>query len=101
MPPQLRFAIDIIRISEERRPLYRSVQVAASLADACYFFEPVYVDRTVTKIGADGQPYETVEQVKAKLDFDEFVAHLWKNGVRYGLLEKEIRQAIDAEPQKS
>ena len=49
LPPNLRFATDIIKVSEERRPLYRSVQVAASLADACYFFEPVYVDRTVTK----------------------------------------------------
>lgn len=101
VPPELRFATDIVRISEERRPLYRAVQVSASLTDACYFFEPVFVDRPTTKTDPSGLEVTTMEQVKARLDFDEFVAHLWKNGVRYGLCEKEIREAIDAEPQKS
>lgn len=101
VPAELRFATDIIRISDERRPLYRTVQVSARLTDAQYFFEPVFIDKPVSRFDASGAEVVTIEQQKAKLDFDEFVAHLWKNGVRYGLCEKEIRAAIDAEPQKS
>ncbi len=98
--PELRFATDIIRISEERRPLYRAVKVSPTFSDAKYLFEPLYVDRPVTKVDPSGLEVTTVEQVKAKLDFDEFVAHLWNRGVRFGLLEAEIRALVDSDPPK-
>lgn len=97
----MRFATDIVKISEERRPLYRMVKVSPNFSDAKYLFEPLVVDKEKKTTLPTGETVVTIEQEKVKLDFDEFVAHLWNKGVRYGLLEQEIRAIIDAEPPKT
>lgn len=99
--PELRFATDIIRISDERRPLYRTVKVSPNLAEAKYLFEQLFVDKTVVSADEAGNEKTTVVSEKAHLDFDEFVAHLWNRGVRYGLLENEIRAFLSSDPAKN
>lgn len=98
---EMRFATDIVKVSEERRPLYRMVKVSPNLSEAKYLFEPLVVDKEKKTTLPTGEIVVTIEQEKVRLDFDEFVAHLWNKGVRYGLLEQEIRAMIDAEPQKT
>jgi hypothetical protein len=99
--PYLRFARDIVKFPEERKPLYRSVKIAPDLSDAKYFFEPLMLDRTVVSVGENGSPVTQTITEKAFLDFDEFVCHLWKNGVRYGILEGEVRAFLGEKLPKS
>lgn len=99
-PTELRFATDVVRIPEDRRPLYRIVKTAANFSDAKYFFEPLYVERKEEEVNEAGETVEKTVSERAYLDFDEFVAHLWNKGVRYGLLESEIRAFIADETKK-
>lgn len=36
----------------------------------------------------------TERDVPTYVDFDEFVAHLWRNGIRFGICESAIREHI-------
>ncbi len=99
--PEIRFATDVIHLPEDRRSLYRTVKTNPKFADASYLFEPLHVDRVEKIELPDGSFEEKTVSERTRLDFDEFVAYLWTKGVRYGLLEEDIRANIDAEPPKT
>lgn len=99
--PEIRFATGVIRMPEDRRSLYRTVKVSPRLSDASYLFEPLYVDRIEKTELPDGSVEEKTVSERAYLDFDEFVAYLWTKGVKYGLLEDEIRANVSAETPKA
>ncbi|QSA97135.1 flagellar assembly protein A [Methylococcus sp. EFPC2] len=94
LAPQIRFAASLARIPDERKPLYRAVKTPSDFTQASYLFEPLILDRSVAGSAEDGSPAEAVVSESVRLDFDEFVAHLWNRGVRYGLLEAEVRARI-------
>jgi uncharacterized protein len=83
---RVRLADRIRDLPETRRPLYRAVSVRHGQAE--YIFEPVFLEAQDPT--ADSEPEPT------QLDFDELVAELWIRGVRYGLDEAVIRQAIQS-----
>ncbi len=81
----VRLADELVNLSPERMALYRDVKISGEGEEAEYFFEPVYLE---SPEGAGSAP------VPAQLDFDEFVAMMWRRGVRFGLQETEIREII-------
>ena len=97
-PPRVRFAAGMTHILPVRIPLYRGLKIAGARAE--YLFEPVSIDCTVPRTAAggsvDGQEFETVTQ-KTRLDFDEFIAQAWLKGLRCGIDESAVREAIDSE----
>jgi len=88
----------------ERHELYRGAKLLEGGNRAGYFFEPVsieevYEDPVYGEPGEDGVSpvtgYETKTwQAPTELDFDEFVAAMWLNGVKFGIDEDAVRQAI-------
>ncbi len=98
---EVRLADEIAPFPEERRGLYRPVKVDEETA--WYIFEPVEIEKVVDVpihvVGDDGnQVVAGVEQKvvseRAHLDFDEFVADLWKKGIRFGIDEARVRELI-------
>lgn len=87
-----RLAADLQPFLPARRALYKAVKVSADGASAEYMFEPVFIEITDEMAAADAPPATE----SATLDFDEFVAHLWSNGIRAGIDEKVVRRAIGA-----
>lgn len=101
---ELRIATGIIPFQPQRRQLYRPVKVLQGGARAEYVFEPISIEVSYEE-PVYGEPdangvaqivrYETkTREQQAKLDFDEFVADLWLKGVRFGIEEQVVRQAI-------
>ncbi len=82
----VRLADELAELSPERMSLYRDAKISEEGEEAEYFFEPVYLE---SPDGASG-----CVQVPARLDFDEFVAMMWRKGLRFGLQEAEIREII-------
>ncbi|OBU85362.1 flagellar assembly protein A [Chromobacterium subtsugae] len=90
--PGQRIAQCILSFAEERRALYHAViQVEAGVE---YLFEQVFLTRNVATpvYGRDpaGQPMvvgqrEESQTLPSRLEFDEMVAHLWQQGIRFGL----------------
>lgn len=80
MPVKL--ADDIVPFPPERRAYYRGLKIAPDGQTAEYLFEPIYADE------ASSEP--------VALDFDEFVAALWEKGVRFGIDEALVREALAA-----
>jgi len=75
-------ATGIATFDTARRGMYRDVRIHDGQAD--YTFEPV----SVFHAGAPNQ------QAPARLDIDEFVAHLWSRGIRYGVDIGAVRAAL-------
>ncbi|BEV72059.1 MULTISPECIES: flagellar assembly protein A [unclassified Paludibacterium] len=98
---KVRIATGIQPFPANRQALYRNPFLADDSAE--YLFEPVMMDKTISVpiyeeledgtqdvIGLD----QKVVQVKATLDFDEFVAAMWVKGIRYGIDEAVVRATI-------
>lgn len=81
--PWLRLANNIVPFAPQRQALYRGLSLKNGRAD--YFFEPVSSDHE-----EDGRTVTTVET----LCFDEFVAAMWRKGLRYGIDEALVRQKL-------
>ena len=77
----VKFATGIASFDMARRALYRDPVVRDGQAD--YTFEPVFAFDA-----------SSGEQRAAHLDVDEFVAHLWGKGVRYGIDLAEVGAAL-------
>jgi hypothetical protein len=73
----VRFAAGIAGFDTARRGIYRDPRIRDGAAD--YTFDPVTLP---------GQ------QAAARLDLDEFVAHLWSKGVRFGIDIAAVRSAL-------
>lgn len=76
------FAARVARFDPKRRALYRPVRVEDGVAE--YLFE----ERELR--GADAADPERV----TRLDFDEFVAEMWRQGVRFGIDAPLVEAAI-------
>ena len=92
---EVRIANSIVRFPKHRLALYRGLKISDSGDSAEYMFEPVFVE-VVKEEPIYGEPDENgnmpiidhrknVQMHATKLDFDEFVAGVWLNGVRYGI----------------
>ena len=101
---EAKIAMKIARFAPQRQPLYRALKLLDGGKRAEYVFEPVSIEETYKepvygKPGEDGVPEVTghvskTRLVPTKLDFDEFVADLWLKGVKFGIDEDAVRQAI-------
>jgi len=98
---EIRLADAIDDFAAERQPLYRSPKIVGGEAE--YLFEPLVLEKMVeVPIYTPGENGESVYagselqavSEPATLDFDEFVAALWKTGVRYGLDAELVRKLI-------
>ena len=94
--PPILLATGIRDFSEERRQLYKALAVSEDGARAEYLFEAVFIDaeETSNEEPADGSRPGSAAPEPATLEFDEFVAHLWSGGVRFGIDAARVRKAI-------
>lgn len=79
----IRFAAGIREFAPERLALYHAPKIEQDMAE--YFFEPVMIEA----------PGMLVAE-KATLSFDEFVAAMWMNGIRYGIDFDNVKKIIDS-----
>lgn len=88
--PLLRLAADIVEFPQERQQHYHDVNVSGNGEAAEYFFEPVYIE-VAPPAPADGQPVapdgsqEKMVAERVALSLDEFIAVVWRKGVRFGI----------------
>jgi hypothetical protein len=78
----VRFAAGIASFDTARRGMYRDLRIHDGQAD--YTFEPV----AAPLAAGSGQP------APASLDVDEFMAHLWSRGIRFGIDIGAVRAAL-------
>lgn len=78
----VRFGAGIGSFDTARRGIYRDPRIHDGQAD--YTFEPVFVFHA-------GGPNQ---QAPARLDLDEFIAHVWGKGIRYGVDIAAVRAAL-------
>ncbi len=97
----VRIAAEIAEFPPERRPLYRTVKMAGDQAE--YMFEPVQLEKIVEvplyTTGDDGVEVQSgVEEQTiyepTSLDFDEFVACAWSQGLKFGIDVAKLREMI-------
>lgn len=97
----VRIASRIEEFAPERRPLYRPAKIVDGTAE--YMFEPVQLEKTVEVplYTTDEEGVETQTGTEEQtvfepttLDFDEFVACAWRQGVRFGLDAAKVRELI-------
>lgn len=100
----IRLADEIAIFSEERQSLYRSVKITDDVAE--YMFEPIEIEKRVEvplyEVGEDGEQIQVgveqmIERERAHLEFDEFIAHCWKKGLRFGIDSKQVREKLNAQ----
>ncbi len=99
---KIRFASDILVMPEERIRLYKAPRISSGKAE--YLFETVSIEKITEEPlyaeNAEGE-LEVVGTekrstfVKDALIFDEFVANMWLQGVRFGLDADAIRGMIE------
>lgn len=95
--PAVRLAKGIVPFKQERQQIYREAKISRDGKMAEYFFEPVMLEQEI-ELPVFGPPaedpsvprtilgYEKRKQPsKARLDPDEFIAAMWRQGIRYGL----------------
>ncbi len=94
-------AQEIAVFAPERQSLYHPLKITEDQAE--YLFEPVALERPyevpLFETGEDGQDIQVgveqrMERIPTELDLDEFVAHCWKNGVRFGIDCKRVRELL-------
>ncbi|CAK0747793.1 conserved hypothetical protein [Gammaproteobacteria bacterium] len=98
----VRLATDIRVFTLKRRAIYRAVQLSTDGTSAEYLFEAVFLesidDPSVSKEVGNASSVilkkGSAQLEPTKLNFDEFVAHLWTNGVRAGIEETVVRRVI-------
>ncbi|WP_164885022.1 flagellar assembly protein A [Rubrivivax rivuli] len=97
---EIRLAAGIMRLSPERRSLYKEVRVLDQGARAEYLFEPVFLEVAEP----EPQPGQTPaldhrdrsRLEPARLDIDEFICVMWTKGVRFGIQVQAVQDAIAA-----
>jgi uncharacterized protein (DUF342 family) len=90
--PLLRLAREIRPFPDERRAIYRGAKIGNRGQTAEYLFEHVTIERPApAEAGPDAEPIFE----RLYLDFDEFVAALWMQGIRYGIDVAAVREAIE------
>ena len=84
--PIIKLASDIRKFDQKRASLYREPKISLNKKSAEYIFGPVYME----EIGGDGK----IQEIKSQIDPDEFIAVMWKLGIRFGLDMKNIKKTI-------
>jgi hypothetical protein len=79
----VRFASDVAPFDPARRTLYKAVKINDGKAE--YQFEPVFLPDPADPYGI-GQP--------TSLNVDEFIADMWRKGIRFGIDAAAVREAI-------
>ncbi len=101
---KLRLADNIVAFSDARKALYRNVRIHDSGSKAEYMFEPVFLEVT-TQVPVYGEPDEegtaaivnyrqVINSQQTKLNFDEFVADMWQDGVQFGINAQLVKNTI-------
>lgn len=102
--PVLRMAADIVPFPPQRQQYYRKAALIENGDAAVYMFEPVLIERIVeqplcSEPGPDAgaqtaerSPKTVTERVQ--LDFDEFIAAMWGQDVRYGIDVAFVKKAL-------
>ncbi|MBT9613901.1 MAG: DUF342 domain-containing protein, partial [Burkholderiales bacterium] len=90
----LKLSDQIAAFPETRRALYKSVKIIGDAECAEYVFEPVFIESEAAETDATNQAAPN-QPLPATLAFDEFVAHLWAQGVRAGIDETTVRRVIE------
>ncbi len=101
---EVRIAAAIVPFQALRAKLYRPVKMLEGGKRVEYLFEPVTTE-VQHQEPVYGEPdelglapiieyVEKTEDVPTTLDFDEFIAAMWLKGIKYGLDEAGIREAI-------
>lgn len=102
--PELKIAATITPFPPQRQELYKEPKVLGGGKQAEYVFEPVSIEESYEE-PVYGEPDENgvapvvemaskTRQMPTRLDFDEFVAAMWLKGVKFGIDQKTVRQAI-------
>jgi uncharacterized protein (DUF342 family) len=104
---EVKIANSIAIFADDRQGLYKGLKIERRGDRAEYLFEPVFIETEKNEPvyglpGKDGVApiikYRlTTVKVPAKINFDEFVASLWLKGLRFGIDEKAVREAIRTE----
>jgi hypothetical protein len=81
----VRIAADIVPFDPARLALYRAVKVGKGYAE--YYFEPAWLPDPLDP-DSPGTP--------TQLDSDEFVAAMWRKGLRFGIDVAAVRAALAA-----
>lgn len=94
-------AADITAFRPERQALYKDLRVEEG--QAAYLFEPLYEDLD-DRAASDGGTLEPAQrglngaqphgERRIRLDPDEFIAHAWAQGVRFGIDLEAVREGI-------
>ncbi|MDE1943039.1 MAG: DUF342 domain-containing protein [Betaproteobacteria bacterium] len=101
---RVKFATRVAALPFARLDLYKGLKIDRKGEQAEYLFEPVFLESTRSEPvygepGPDGtrpviKERLVTEQLPVRLDFDEFVAALWRKGLRFGIDERAAREAI-------
>lgn len=83
----VQIASSIKKFDESRRTLYRKPKVSLDHKSADYFFDSVYLEG----IDDNGK----IQEIKSQIKFDEFVAAMWSEGIRFGLDFENIQKIIN------
>lgn len=104
LPDEVRLATGMVRFAPERQALYKQCRFLDQSKRAEYMFERVSIEVIVdqgTRAQADSNPSDVALQdgdlaltrlEPTMLVFDEFVADMWRKGVRYGLDASRFEQ---------
>lgn len=90
LPEAIQIASGIRVFPQERKFLYRNVKPfkdrSGSVMEATYFFEKLEITENVPTLTEGSDVPVMTEQVRATtLDYDEFIAHLWRSKVICGI----------------
>lgn len=84
--PMIRVALRVAPFEAQRQALYKTAKISRGSAE--YFFETLYIDAMELPDGT------IIPERQARLDVDEFVADMWRKGVRFGIDVAAVAQAI-------
>lgn len=90
LPEVIQIASGIRVFPQERKFLYRNVKPfkdrSGGVMEATYFFEKLEITEIVPTLTSDSTTPVMTEQVRATtLDYDEFIAHLWRSKIICGI----------------
>ena len=86
-PPQ-RLAAGVVRFDPQREALYKKPKMGRGYAE--YYFEPLWLEEMELPDGT------IIPERQTHMDIDEFIAAMWRQGIRFGLDVKSIAAAIHA-----
>ena len=84
----LRLCDDVRLFDPLRAALYKNPKMGRGYAE--YYFEPLYLDEEVLPDGT------VIPERQTRLDIDEFIAHMWCQGIQFGIDVAAVAAAMAA-----